>query len=120
MKESPLVETYRQLGKMIEDNFHMTKKTTKHQGPNMKRTFDELLTMMEKNGTHVREQGRASEFGVNRNWHKGFESIQQAAKITKSRAGTSSNNDGSAQPEELETGEDGVDLDEEDLMLDNE
>ena len=86
----------------------------------MKRTFDELLTMMERNGTHVRKQGRGSEFGVNQNWHKGFESIQQTANITKGRAGASGSSNSNTQHEELETGEDGADLDEEDLMLDDE
>lgn len=119
MKESPLVETYRQLGKMIEDNFGIMKKTTRHQSPNMKRTFEELLTMMERNGTHVRTQGRESEFGVNRNWEKGIESIQQTAKSTKGRAGVGGNDNENARSEELETGDGDVDLDEEDLMLDD-
>jgi len=85
----------------------------------MKRTFNELLAMMERNGTHVREQGRESKFRVNQNWHKGFKSIQQAAKITKSTAEANDESDGNTQPEELEAGEDGVDLDDEDLMLDD-
>ena len=84
----------------------------------MKRTFDELLAMMEKNGTHVREQGRESGFGVNQNLEKGLESIQQTAKNTWARTGASedSNEIGA---EELEAGEDDADLDDEDLMLDD-
>ena len=85
----------------------------------MKKTFKELLTMMERNDTHVRIQGRESEFGVNRNWERGIESIQQTAKNTKSRAGASRNSNGDAWLDELEMGDDDVDLDEEDLMLDD-
>ena len=118
LKESPLVETYRQLGKMIENNFCTTKKTTKHQSPNMKTTFDELLAMMKKNGTHVRENGRESRFTVNRNLEKGLESIQQTAKDTRVRTGASGG-DSNARHEESETGEGDADLDEEDLMLDD-
>ena len=84
----------------------------------MKKTFKELLTM-ERNDTHVRIQGRESEFGVNRNWERGIESIQQTAKNTKSRAGASGNSNGDTWPDELEMGDDDVDLDEEDLMLDD-
>jgi hypothetical protein len=106
---------------MIEDNFCTTKKTTKHQGPNMKKTFGELLTMMERNDMHVKTPGRESEFGVNQNWEKGLESIQQTAKNTKVGVGASGSNDENVQPDELETemGEDNMDLDEEDLILDD-
>ncbi|KAF9642785.1 hypothetical protein BDM02DRAFT_3105232 [Thelephora ganbajun] len=119
LKESPLVEMYRQLGKMIEGNFCMTKKTTKHQGPDMKRTFEEILLLMKTNGTHVMEQGHESRFTVNRNLEIGLESIQQTAKGMRVGAGASENNE-NTQPRGLETGEDNADLDEEDLMLDNE
>jgi len=84
----------------------------------MKRTFNELLAMMERNGTHVREQGRESEFGVNRNLEKGLKSIQQTAKNTQVRAGASENSN-ETEHEEVETGEGDADLDEEDLMLDD-
>jgi nitrogenase subunit NifH len=117
LKESPLVEMYRKLGKMIEKNFSTTKKTTKHQGPGMKKTFHEILSLMEKNGTHVMEQGCESEFTVNRNLEKGLESIQQTAKDTEvGRAGVNE----SENMQGLEAGGDDGDLDEEDLMLDDE
>lgn len=83
----------------------------------MKRTFGELLAMMERNNTHVKRPGRESEFGVNRNWEKGIESIQQTMK--RVGAGVSRENNANTQQEELEATEDGPDLDEEDLMLDN-
>lgn len=85
----------------------------------MKRTFEELLTMMERNDTHVRTRGRESKFGVNQNWEKGLESIQQTAKKVKIGTGAGGDNDENMQPEELEPGEDNIDLDEEDLMLDD-
>lgn len=75
--------------------------------------------MMERNGTHVRKQGRESRFEVSRNWDKGFESIQQTGKNVKSRAGANENSSSNTQPDDLEAGEDDVDLDEEDLMLDD-
>ena len=75
--------------------------------------------MMERNGTHIKTQGRESKLSVNGNWEKGIESIHQTAKNTKTRTGASQDNDGNAQLEE-ETGENEVDLDEEDLILDDE
>ena len=116
LKESPLVEMYRQLGKMIERNFYTTKKTTKHQSPDMKKTFKEILSRMETNGTHVMKTERESEFRVNRNLERGLESIQKTAKV---RAAANQSNEG-MQHEELEMVEDEAELDEEDLMLDDE
>ena len=104
---------------MIENNFRTTKKTTKHKSPNMKRTFEELLAVMENNGTHVRTQGRESGFGVNRNLEKGLDSIQQTAKRTQIGAGASEDSNENTQSEELGAGENDIELDEEDLMLDD-
>ena len=84
----------------------------------MERTFDELLAMMEKNGTHVREQGRESGFGVNQNMQNGLKSIQQTAKGARVGPGASENSN-ETQAEESELGEGDAELDEEDLMLDD-
>ena len=59
----------------------------------MKRTFEELLAVTEKNSTQVREQRREREFGVNRSLEKGLESIQQTAKNTGTKAGVSKDSD---------------------------
>ena len=84
----------------------------------MKRTFNELLTMMERNGTHAKEQQCKSGFGVNRNFEKGVQSIQQTATNTRVRAGAGENNNETG-GEEMEMEEGDADLDEEDLMLDD-
>ena len=84
----------------------------------MKRTFEELLTMMERNSTHIKTLGCESKLSVIENWQKGVESIHQTAKNTKTGTGASEDSNGNAQPEE-EMGEDSGDLDEEDLILDD-
>ena len=109
---------YRQLGKMIEDNFCTARKTTKHQSPDMKRTFEDILPLMKRHGTHVMEQGHESGFTVNWNLEKGLESIQQTARNPGTKAGAGESNE-NTQPRALETEEDDAGLDEEDLMLDN-
>ena len=89
------VETYRHLSKMIESNFCTAERQQSIGllGPNMKRTFEELLEVTEKNSTQVREQRRESEFGVNQSLEKGLESIQQTAKNTGTKAGVSKDSD---------------------------
>ena len=108
----------------------------------MKRTFEELLAVMERNGTHIQEPGRESSFWVYRNMEKGVKSVQQTAKSTGTRAGANESNTGiraganendaeNTGPEGLEMGgyadldnrtdfdEDAdLDLDEEDIILD--
>ena len=84
----------------------------------MKRTFEEILSLMKRHGTHVMEQGRGSGFTVNQNLEKGLESIQQTARNPGTKAGSGESNE-NTQPRALETEEDDAGLDEEDLMLDD-
>ena len=52
LNESPLVEIYRHLQEVFEESFCDWKKTTTNQGPDMTKTYTELLNMMERNDTH--------------------------------------------------------------------
>jgi len=86
----------------------------------MKRTFEELLTMMERNGTHIKTLGRESKHSATGNWERGVESIHQTAKNTVTEAGAGEDSNEDTQHVDFEAGENDPDLDEEDLMLDDE
>ena len=97
---------------MFEESFCNSKKTTTNQGPDMTKTYTELLGMMERNSTHEKVLGRTSKLGVGGMVNKGIQSILATSKNTTA--------DGTAEGESDETqAEQEAELSDEDLMLDD-
>lgn len=114
MNESPLIETYRHLHEIFDESFYNSKKTTVNNGPDMAKTYTELLKLIESECTHTKIEGRRSGLDAGSMVDKGILSILATSKSTKAEGTAESEND-DLQAEILEEAE----FDDEDLMLDD-
>ncbi|KAG1857237.1 hypothetical protein C8R48DRAFT_749020 [Suillus tomentosus] len=78
--ESPLVEIYRNAHSVIENNFMHTGRTSSHAEPDMKKTFDVLLTKMQSTTPHFPTLGQQSTYSVPDLLDKGHELFEKGTK----------------------------------------
>ncbi|KAJ8591097.1 hypothetical protein M405DRAFT_932356 [Rhizopogon salebrosus TDB-379] len=78
--ESPLVQAYRNAQTMIHKNFLLTHLTTKHSGPNMKKTFELLCNQLATQSPHSPSPGRKSRCMIADLTDKGREMMERAAR----------------------------------------
>lgn len=115
LNESPLIETYRHLHDTFGESFCISKKTSSNHGPNMMKTYTEILNAIKREDTHRKVIGRKSELDAADLVNKGIASILAASKNTMAEGTTEESDD--VQPETLD-GEGEVELDSDDLTLD--
>lgn len=60
MKESALIEVYKNIRIQFEQMFCLEHKTVRHSPPKMKNTFDKLGDYMQKEKTQIEVKGRAA------------------------------------------------------------
>lgn len=94
IKESPLVQIYRNVRAAVDVNFRLTSLTTSHSDPNMTNTFKLLLNNFIKHKPHEFIKGRNTEYEVDSLIEKGLGLWQ-----TKTAAGVYEEDEG----EELQT-----------------
>jgi hypothetical protein len=78
--ESPLVEIYCKAHSIIENNFMHTGRTSSHAEPDMKKTFDGLLTKMQLMTPHFPTLGQQSTYSVPDLLDKGHELFEKGTK----------------------------------------
>ncbi|KAG2121792.1 hypothetical protein BD769DRAFT_1389942 [Suillus cothurnatus] len=78
--ESPLVEVYRNAHSVIETNFMHTGRTSLQAAPDMKKTFEGLLTKMQSSSPHIHMPGRQSTYLVPDLLDKGHELFEKGWK----------------------------------------
>ena len=117
LNESPLIEVYRHLHETFEGSFCISKKTTSNKGPNMTKTYTELLKVMERNNTHTKVSGRKSKVDASSLMGKGIRSIIATSKSTTAEGIAGGEDD------EVEAGEGeeevGLELEDGDLLIDD-
>ncbi|KAF6747015.1 hypothetical protein DFP72DRAFT_1075838 [Ephemerocybe angulata] len=64
IKESPLVQAYRNAKANIDRNFVLTHLTSEHAPPNMQKTFEALGKQLAENNTHRITPGRSSKYNI--------------------------------------------------------
>ncbi|KAH7906214.1 hypothetical protein BJ138DRAFT_1223402 [Hygrophoropsis aurantiaca] len=52
LKQSPLIEIFRRVHVLIQDNFHMLHRSVRHAPPNLKNTLSVLCALLEKHKAH--------------------------------------------------------------------
>jgi len=115
LNESPLIEIYRHLHEMFGESFCNSTKTTANNGPDMTKTYTELLNLMESESTHVMVIGRKSELDAGGMVNKGILSIVTTSKSTTAEGTT----DGESNDVQAGEAEGEAEFDDEDLMLDD-
>jgi hypothetical protein len=103
---------------MFEESFCNSKKTTANQGPDMMKTYKELLNVMEKESTHTKVSGRKSELDAVSMINKGILNIMTTSKSATAE-GTAEGEIDDVQAGRSGEAEGGVEIDEDDLMLDD-
>lgn len=117
LNESPLIEIYRHLHTVFGENFCISKKSTSNNGPDMTKTYTELLNAIQKEGTHTKVVGRGSDFNAGDLTNKGILSIVATSKSAMADGKTEESGDIPSGTFEEGAGE--VEFDSEDLMLDD-
>jgi len=114
LDESPLIEIYRHLHEVFNESFYNSKKTTSNNGPDMTKTYTELLRSIERECTHTKVTGRRSELDPGGMTNKGIQSIMATAKSTEAEETAVGESD------DLQAGGTGeAEFDDEGLMLDD-
>jgi hypothetical protein len=72
---------------MTDENFHHSKLTTAHTPPNMVTTYTALLAYMKKNGTHVFQPGRATEYTIKDFLDEGLSALHKGKKADDGAGG---------------------------------
>jgi hypothetical protein len=80
IKESPLVQTYRNARSAIDRNFALSHLTTRHGDPDMTKTFQELLSHISKQNPHKIIPGRTSAYSIPDILNKGRLLMSEATK----------------------------------------
>lgn len=64
-KRSVLIEVYRSVHRIIENNFYLTNRTLRHTNPSMRATLQKLAAHIQKpeNNPHVFTKGRTTKSG---------------------------------------------------------
>ncbi|XP_006457028.1 hypothetical protein AGABI2DRAFT_78952 [Agaricus bisporus var. bisporus H97] len=75
IKESPLIETYKDIRRQLEDMFCLGRTTTHHSPTDMKSTFDRLAEYLIKEKTNEYIQGREAEHEVKDMMAEGLQKI---------------------------------------------
>lgn len=75
IKESPLIETYKDIRCQLEDMFCLGRTTTHHSPTDMKSTFDRLAEYLIKEKTNEYIQGREAEHEVKDMMAEGLQKI---------------------------------------------
>lgn len=103
---------------MFDESFWNSRKTTANKGPDMTKTYTELLNSMESNSTHTKVTGRTSEVDVGDMINKGILSILATSKSATAE-GTAEGESDDVQAGAPGEAEGEVEFDDEDLMLDD-
>ena len=102
---------------MFGESFYISKKTTSHQGPDMAKTYTEILNAIRRSGTHTKVAGRKSDLDAADLMNKGIASILATAKNVTAEGTGEEGDDEQPGASEGVGGE--VEIDGEDLMLDD-
>ncbi|KAF8971524.1 hypothetical protein BDZ97DRAFT_1786939 [Flammula alnicola] len=60
LKQSPLIEVFRHIHKIIEENFHLMHRSVRHAPPNIQNTLNVLCDLLEQHGAHELNEKRTS------------------------------------------------------------
>src|ERR1700683_645262 len=72
LKESPLIDIFKNMRIQVQNNFRLEHRTIKHSAPAMQRTFALLGTYMQKHKTNSYEPGRTALYSVTDVMRKGM------------------------------------------------
>ncbi|KAH0834264.1 hypothetical protein J3R83DRAFT_11620 [Lanmaoa asiatica] len=100
--ESPLVQVYRNVQKIIQTNFNHVHLTTNHGAPNMAKTFSKLQEKLLLSSPHIVRAGRQSRYVVEDLSDKGLAMLEKAVCLEP--------NEKVDAPEENETEESRADM----------
>lgn len=60
LKQSPLIELFRRVHGVIQDNFHLLHRSVRHAPPDIRKTLDVLCELLEKYKAHEFKPGRTA------------------------------------------------------------
>ncbi|KAG6370625.1 hypothetical protein JVT61DRAFT_11251 [Boletus reticuloceps] len=75
--ESPLVQVYRNIQKIVQTNFEHTHLTSNHAAPNMAKTYSKLQEILQTSSPHIVHAGRKSQHVVDDLSDKGFAMMEK-------------------------------------------
>ena len=83
MKRSVLIEIYRSVHQMIENNFYLTHHTVRHSSPKMLRTISRLRSYIEdpSRNPHVHSNGRSVQYEIPDYITNGFSLLGEDADL---------------------------------------
>lgn len=82
-KRSVLIEVYRSVHHIIENNFYLTNRTLRHSQPKMLATLRKLSTYIQEKTPHTYMKGRTAKYEVQDVVNEGFAKIFESADLIK-------------------------------------
>ena len=110
LKESPLIEVFKNVRMSLEDMFALEHRTFKHSPPKLAQTFRKLLNHMKTSRTHEPVAGRKSAYCIPDAIEDGLVKLMAMRLSTNVDAGPQERDDGDAGVPAEPNGDDG-DLD---------
>ncbi|KAI0750575.1 hypothetical protein BC629DRAFT_1584883 [Irpex lacteus] len=96
LKQSPLIEVFRQIHRTMQDNFHLLHRSIRHAPPDLTNTINTLCDLLQENKAHVVDESRSS-----------YNLVDHTSTMLNSLDGTGVNNEdseetGDGEPDEIE------------------
>jgi len=81
LKQSPLIEVFKNMRIQFERMFTLDHRTTRHSPPRLQRTFDKLANYMTKNGANVFTAGRTATYSIPDVMGKGMHDFSTTVRV---------------------------------------
>ncbi|KAG2028921.1 hypothetical protein BDR03DRAFT_882337 [Suillus americanus] len=83
IKESPLIEVYRNCHVVIENGFHLQHQTIRHAQPEMMNTIRKLSTRIKENYAHIKKEGRKALWSIPDQINEGMVLMQEQKIVSE-------------------------------------
>ncbi|TCD59776.1 hypothetical protein EIP91_011478 [Steccherinum ochraceum] len=112
LKQSPLIETFRRVHRIMQDNFHLIHRTVRHAPPDLRSTLSVLRGLLRASKAHVLVQDRvipSTTVPLKDHFREGmYMAATQKSKVTATKKGKSGK-DNSEGDDDEEDDDDGID-----------
>ncbi|KAG1896135.1 uncharacterized protein F5891DRAFT_959147, partial [Suillus fuscotomentosus] len=87
IKESPLIEVYRNCHVVIKNRFHLQHQTIRHAQPEMMNTIRKLSTKIKENYAHIKKEGRKALWSIPDQINEGMVLMQEQKIVSEEETG---------------------------------